>query len=139
VHEGLGGYNIDLKNVDAKSELFRTNRFMSQMMHEPSLDALTLSESLLRTCLAAPRETVFYGCFVLDSCGPAEIAHSFIRWCRARLVAPCLSVGHSDLRMTAAGWRLCPERGSARGPVGEGLREERVAGPRGSQRGPQAH
>ena len=55
---GAGGYNIDLKNVDAKSELFRTNRFMSQMMHQPSLDALTLSESLLRTCLAAPRETV---------------------------------------------------------------------------------
>jgi hypothetical protein len=82
---GLGGYNIDLKNVDAKSELFRTNRFMSQMMHEPSLDALTLSESLLRTCLAAPRETVFYGCFVLDSCGPAEIP---IRWCRAPLVLP---------------------------------------------------
>ena len=76
---GLGGYNIDLKNVDAKSELFRTNRFMSQMMHEPSLDALTLSESLLRTCLPAQEDSVVW--MVFDSCGLADSPN---RCCESR-------------------------------------------------------
>ena len=42
-----------LKKVEAKRELLRTKRRMSQMMQLPSLDALTNSESFPRTCVCA--------------------------------------------------------------------------------------
>mmetsp|Transcript_11581 Transcript_11581/g.22880 ORF Transcript_11581/g.22880 Transcript_11581/m.22880 type:complete len:210 (-) Transcript_11581:1073-1702(-) len=62
--DSSGWYSTALKNVEAKRELLRAKRRMSQMMQDPSLDADTNSMSLPRTLMQL---TVALCSFILPS------------------------------------------------------------------------